>query len=188
MITNEMIKHYEELLTKKDEEIAKLKSMLKDTKYNATHDFLTGCKNRTGFDEDIRMMNKDSLVVISLDVNYLKKTNDTFGHHMGDTLLLTVVAEIQSYFSNVYRMGGDEFCVLADIDSFNPKFLEYMDQNLNSYKDDEFKYSVAWGYAYGKNYETIKECYNAADALMYDNKKEKCEDNDFLHDVADIEQ
>ena len=53
--------------------------------------------------------------IINMDLNGLKKTNDTYGHAKGD-LLLTSFADIlqEAFFDigTVVRMGGDEFLVL----------------------------------------------------------------------------
>lgn len=52
---------------------------------------------------------------MSLDLNGLKKINDTAGHHAGDLALVTVskcISDCISNHSQAYRIGGDEFVVL----------------------------------------------------------------------------
>jgi diguanylate cyclase (GGDEF)-like protein len=51
------------------------------------------------------------------DLDGFKQYNDTFGHHAGDALLIRLGAALGGSVGDsgrVYRMGGDEFCLLAD--------------------------------------------------------------------------
>ena len=58
----------------------------------------------------------DDLAAFSIDINGLKKVNDTYGHAAGDELICGAAKCIQKVFSPYgfcYRTGGDEFIVLA---------------------------------------------------------------------------
>ena len=59
-------------------------------------------------------------VLVSIDLDNFKSTNDTYGHHLGDQLLATVADRIRSSLrpsDAAGRLGGDEFAVLfADMD------------------------------------------------------------------------
>ncbi len=85
-------------------------------------DGLTGLLNMTSFLETQEFQNKKitegtaAFGLVMLDANGLKEINDKYGHKMGDIYLLSVVEMIQECFSGcrAYRIGGDEFVVLAE--------------------------------------------------------------------------
>jgi len=85
-------------------------------------DALTGIKNKHAYlemeaslDRQIEQRNVAPFAVVMLDVNDLKKVNDTSGHQAGDELLRGACRIICDVFkhSPVYRVGGDEFTVIA---------------------------------------------------------------------------
>lgn len=87
----------------------------------AFHDTLTGLPNRVLLDERLRMAMSnadrygDTVGVVFLDLDAFKPVNDTFGHAVGDRVLVTVAERLVSCVrehDTVARMGGDEFLVL----------------------------------------------------------------------------
>ena len=86
----------------------------------AYRDSLTGIKNSTAYTEAIEEINKEinlgnpSFGVIVADINNLKKTNDTYGHDVGNDLIVHTSRILTDTFktSSVYRIGGDEFVVV----------------------------------------------------------------------------
>jgi diguanylate cyclase (GGDEF)-like protein len=90
----------------------------------AYHDPLTGLPNRRALDEaasEAFALPRDTrreVVAVAIDINGLKRVNDTHGHHAGDQLIKTAAAELVRAFaplagSLVARVGGDEFTVLV---------------------------------------------------------------------------
>lgn len=88
----------------------------------AAHDFLTGLPNRVLlFDRihqalEIAKRNKGLVALLSLDVDDFKKVNDTWGHTIGDQLLIEFASRLKRSLratETITRMGGDEFLVLA---------------------------------------------------------------------------
>jgi diguanylate cyclase (GGDEF)-like protein len=86
-------------------------------------DNLTKLYNRTAYAEDINQIQKakerQMLIIGQLDVNGLKATNDSLGHAAGDEMLKAVAECIKENFGafvKCYRMGGDEFSVIAYTD------------------------------------------------------------------------
>ncbi|WP_189011642.1 diguanylate cyclase [Deinococcus malanensis] len=77
-------------------------------------DPLTGAFNRRMFDESLREFPPGSFLLL-LDLDRFKRINDTYGHVVGDQVLICLVqmlqAEIRSV-DRVYRLGGEEFGVL----------------------------------------------------------------------------
>ena len=96
--------------------------------YQAYHDVLTGLPNRRKLMEDLteRMAaatREEPLVLVLFDLDGFKSYNDTFGHPAGDALLSILgnrLAESVGDRGECYRMGGDEFCVLARIGPDGP--------------------------------------------------------------------
>jgi diguanylate cyclase (GGDEF)-like protein len=97
----------------------------------ASTDALTRLGNRRALidDLDAELAGGDGrreLVVALFDLDGFKQYNDSFGHPAGDSLLTRLGARLAAVVvgsGSAYRMGGDEFCVLArprpdDIDAF----------------------------------------------------------------------
>lgn len=83
-------------------------------------DQLTGLKNRKGFWEMYDNSVKDSLKeskssIIMCDIDFFKKVNDTYGHNVGDAVLVHVADMISKEIGDngsVFRWGGEEFVTL----------------------------------------------------------------------------
>jgi diguanylate cyclase (GGDEF)-like protein len=81
----------------------------------ASTDSLTGLKNRREFDRSLRTIPRQPFVVLSLDVDGLKATNDAHGHAAGDALLRMVghtLGLLVRGWDVMARVGGDEFAAL----------------------------------------------------------------------------
>ncbi len=84
-------------------------------------DSLTGLGNRGGMQVDLeaacrRAAAEAPATLLLFDLNGFKRFNDTFGHPAGDDLLVRLGEELRKAVGeagSVYRIGGDEFCVLA---------------------------------------------------------------------------
>ena len=98
-------------------------------KYMAHHDGLTGLVNRTVFQTRVGDQLRTSseaggqFAVFYLDLDGFKLVNDTYGHGVGDELLIVAAQRLQSVCRTgdvVARMGGDEFAVIqSTIGSFD---------------------------------------------------------------------
>lgn len=90
----------------------------------AVRDRMTGLKNFGTFNTELQQLyhrhqqTGQSFWLFELDVDHFKVINDTYGHLVGNTVLETVAkvtldyAHSLSYDTAVYRMGGEEFCLL----------------------------------------------------------------------------
>ncbi len=83
-------------------------------------DALTGLGNRRRLMGDIeRLLNEGRPAALAIfDLDGFKEYNDRFGHPAGDALLVRLTAALHASVTgtgSAYRLGGDEFCVLAEI-------------------------------------------------------------------------
>ncbi len=147
-------------------------------------DTLTGLSNRARCEQMLSILSEEhgTYAIVSLDLNYLKKINDTLGHHEGDRLLTGFATILTDCFwdANIIgRMGGDEFIViLMDERAFNVtkrihEFYSMIGEWNN--KEQNYKYSAAYGYAYSHEVPngSAKEVYMLADNRMYEMKREQ---------------
>lgn len=91
----------------------------------AMHDNLTTLPNRVMLEQQLdlaikqAMLNEHRFAVIYMDLDGFKAVNDTWGHHVGDRLLVAVAERLCSQLSNtmlLVRLGGDEFVLMAECD------------------------------------------------------------------------
>jgi diguanylate cyclase (GGDEF)-like protein len=95
--------------------------LLESSRRDALVDSLTGLGNRRALVRDLavgiaRARVGRPLVLGLFDLDGFKQYNDTFGHPAGDALLARLGARLRASLgrdATVYRMGGDEFCVLG---------------------------------------------------------------------------
>lgn len=91
--------------------------------HQATHDSLTGVPNRRAFEAHVRKMHAKArraskkYAVLYMDLDGFKEVNDTYGHTVGDKLLVQVTKQflyaIREY-DYIARLGGDEFALVVD--------------------------------------------------------------------------
>lgn len=81
---------------------------------NAYIDELTGILNRRALNERVYRLGRHYSIAM-VDVDYFKAFNDTYGHAQGDTVLRFIASSLERSFpGNVYRYGGEEFCIVFD--------------------------------------------------------------------------
>jgi diguanylate cyclase (GGDEF)-like protein len=107
------------LLAKERATLAELRRSEAQVKHQATHDGLTGLANRALFSDRLQAMLKRGVdvAVLFIDLDDFKAVNDSFGHAVGDDLLVAVSARLAACMRSgdtVARLGGDEFAVLLE--------------------------------------------------------------------------
>lgn len=153
----------------------------------AYKDSLTGVKNRTAYNEivtefDLAMELGDCepFALVVADINGLKKTNDRYGHEIGNRLIVRASKVICDIFkhSPVYRVGGDEFVVLLRGQDFERRkeLLEIMDENNKSTfimaGEETIPVTIAramedYDIALDSSFDDV---FNRADKKMYEHK------------------
>ena len=156
-------------------------AMEADTMRKLAHtDALTGIANRMAFTEyenDIRGQVTEDILLVQLDINFLKKVNDEYGHVEGDKHIAAAASIINDCFAGtgrVFRTGGDEF--IATVEGLAGK-AKY-DEAINKMEQEIAKYNkankppiplqIAYGMAeYNSNSGSPEESLRKADSLMY---------------------
>ena len=153
----------------------------------AHKDSLTGIKNKTAYVKTIdhlndRISENDAeFCIVMIDVNFLKKVNDTYGHERGNEYLINACKLVCSVFGedHVYRVGGDEFVVIVEGERvslcryFVKQFrAEMIRKNANDLLEPWEKVSAAVGVAfYDPKIDTnADDVFKRADKEMYENK------------------
>lgn len=131
----------------------------------------------------IKSNEKFSFSVVVVDINDLKKVNDTYGHEYGDILIQNAASVLKAVWDRkyIYRIGGDEFAVVCpDIKRETiEKQMQMLEEeifNFNRSKNNDVLFlQMAVGMS-AYDYETDKEymeVFRRADEAMYENKKMK---------------
>jgi diguanylate cyclase (GGDEF)-like protein len=148
----------------------------------ARTDGLTGLLNRRAFDELVAATAQDSNpgCVAVVDLNDLKKLNDTHLHTAGDAALRLVARALVSKFrvtDPILRIGGDEFVVVMVLgnESELTARLESLDLVLRNQRlpgvPEPQDLSVAWGVAGYDHGNGLSAAFQKADQAMYRQKK-----------------
>ena len=157
------------------EDAAKLAELQRKYAY---FDQMTGIKNRRSYSEQIDALRKqlpDHFCVVMADINGLKETNDTMGHDAGDELICGAAECLNAAFEGigeVYRIGGDEFCVLGEATEQDVEERIRRTEKLGSdWKGKEINgISISCGAAFRKDGSDIDSILQDADQKMYDIK------------------
>ena len=155
---------------------------LAQARIEANIDALTGVKNRNAYrvyeerlNAQIEMDRAPEFAIVILDVNDLKKVNDTQGHKAGDQYLRDACKIICTTFkrSPVFRVGGDEFAVLSQGDDYAR--IDELVEQMNAHNDEAIRNGgivIAIGMARYSKDDKVSLVYERADHTMYENKKE----------------
>ena len=151
-------------------------------------DELTGLYNRRYFnnimEKEIRRVKRENSTIslLCIDIDYFKKYNDTFGHPKGDEVLQVISSNLKSFCARstdyVFRMGGEEFCVLfsgVSIDEsyhYSKEMINKISQ-LNIKHTDEKVMTISAGLITlnAQYIEDEKTLYKYADDCLYQAKQ-----------------
>lgn len=146
-------------------------------------DALTGCLNRAGFTsvltkEQERLNNGNgSLSFIMLDIDFFKKVNDTWGHSVGDEVLVNLSKLIRSRIRTtdaLVRWGGEEFVILCgDTPLQNAQFLaEKLRTTVeNTQLISQQQVTCSFGVAEMMPHEDPKSVFDRLDKALYSSKR-----------------
>ncbi|MCR4764441.1 MAG: GGDEF domain-containing protein [Lachnospiraceae bacterium] len=147
--------------------------------YESEHDTLTQLYNKGKY---LSMMEEffptcERIAVYNMDVNYLKRLNDSQGHEAGDKLLIKAAQSLIPFSGDrvaAFRMGGDEFAMIAwdlseaDAEDLLARWRQHLDE-LNR-ADDGIECIIACGMVYGGPGHDLDAMMKEADERMYRDK------------------
>ena len=154
-------------------------TLLGTSRGEASTDELTGLGNRRRLTYDLetelaRATPERPLLLMLFDLNGFKAYNDTYGHPAGDALLSRLGSTLAGAVDGrggAYRMGGDEFCVLASLPTEHHAEFAATARAALSETGDGFAISAALGTAVVDSPDTDPaDALRDADRRMYAEK------------------
>ncbi len=145
----------------------------------ADTDALTTLPNRRALMRDLasQLANASEERHLSLalfDLDGFKQYNDSFGHPAGDALLARLGGKLHRALEGsgrAYRMGGDEFCLLAAVDADSGAAIAARAASALSEKGEGFEVGCSYGVAsFPRDASTAADALNVADERMYERK------------------
>jgi diguanylate cyclase (GGDEF)-like protein len=155
--------------------------LLHASRGEAMSDALTGLANRRALMADLEAAFVDQTVtpgrramLALFDLDGFKEYNDSFGHPAGDELLARLGNRLRITIGGLgtaYRMGGDEFCVLADLDEDDGDAISGLAAAALSDDGEGFHIGCSYGNAVlPAEASTPEEALSVADERMYTQK------------------
>jgi two-component system, cell cycle response regulator len=148
---------------------------------HAATDYLTSLGNRRMLVEELdRVLEAGAAAEPRLltiyDLNGFKSYNDTFGHLAGDALLARLAASLDvvaAQFGSAYRLGGDEFCVLARVPATGVEAYLHATVTALSESGDGFAITSSFGAVFLPDEATTpSDALRLADQRLYVQKRE----------------
>ena len=164
-------------------------------KKSAFTDKLTGVYNRNYLQESENFINLNDYILATLDIDYFKAVNDTYGHDVGDKILTKtaqiITSTVRAKEDIVIRYGGEEFIVLAKINrNDNLSAINVIERIFKNIQEAEFYIShsefIKITVSIGVNLVPYKsrsfsDAFKLADLALY-NAKNKGRNNIEIYD------
>ncbi len=169
-------------------ELTETRQQAKDLQALANKDSLTGVRNKTAYDDEIRKLKREAVQGLDkfgigiIDLNDLKTINEEFGHDKGNIAVKNLCRLVCNVFkhSPVFRIGGDQFAVIlknGDYDAVeslvNEFYIEAARNQMNDALEPWEKYSAAIGVAlFDRDTDfTVNDVSKRAEANMFAKKQ-----------------
>jgi two-component system, cell cycle response regulator len=158
-------------------------SVLAMVRHQAFTDALTGLGNRRRLVAELERAlahgtHAEPRLLAIFDLDGFKLYNDTFGHPAGDVLLARLARNLAAAVGSVgicYRLGGDEFCVLAGVSGDQAAFLNAASKALGD-KGEGFTVTSSFGAVFfPEEAASPSEVLRLADQRLYTQKRQRAE-------------
>ena len=146
-------------------------------RHEAEHDALTDALNRGAFDKILSIYEQgdSSFAMIMVDVDVFKQVNDTYGHSVGDKILVKVANNLQREFRSIdyiCRIGGDEFAIVmvdvgSDLKEVVREKIAQVNENLSIPTDGLPAVSLSVGVAFSDRENPGDSIFKDADKALY---------------------
>jgi len=165
-------------VTQRYDEIFEIKErLLQEANYKSTHDLLTNLYNRSYFETKVKALirRKEPFALAFMDLDNFKFVNDTYGHKVGDEVLIQVSEILRKNLKGgdiIARFGGDEFvvairdCSKEDAFRLFKEIIEEIRKVLNVYN-----ITASVGIAYYPEIKNYNDLLKVADERMYEAKR-----------------
>src|SRR5690349_16830310 len=169
-------------------DITERKKLEETLRNNSLKDDLTGLFNRRGLLKqaapyfDFARRQKETLLLLFIDLDGMKRINDEFGHNEGDNALINTAAILNRSFRSsdiIARLGGDEFTVLVtDLHANKEEAIARLNENLKQYNATEKRghklaFSIGVATLEPERMTCFEELLEQADQAMYKQKRMK---------------
>ncbi len=183
----ERTKELVELTRKLVDEISERKQVEERLARTATSDLLTGVMNRRAMLEQLRyelvrhQRNKIPFVILEIDIDHFKDINDTYGHDIGDQMLIAVADCLLTSTRSqdlVSRWGGEEFLILLPDTNLQggsiaaEKIRSRVAEEVFKSNGHQLRLTLSCGVAEYKQGQTIDMCIKDADTALYQAKNQ----------------
>ena len=183
------MKEYVKNIVEVEDKVQDMKNQVNKMDTVAYQDALTHVKNKAWYDKVQERVDDDIIHgrarfgIIMVDLNSLKKVNDTYGHDHGNEYISGSCHIICVIFNHspVFRIGGDEFVVLLENGDYDHRdvLMQRMKEAFDQASSDETRepwerYSASYGMAIFDDSRDIsmEDVFKRADKLMYQHKLE----------------
>jgi diguanylate cyclase (GGDEF)-like protein len=117
---------------------------------------------------------------ILLDIDFFKKVNDTYGHNIGDKVLIELSNLLKKELRNkdyLSRIGGEEFLIVTELDGEQTKKIAErlrtaIENNIFDSKINKLKITVSLGLSNLADFKTIDDLFFEADKNLYKAKSQ----------------
>ncbi len=164
--------------------VAKLELHTEELLYEATHDSLTSLYNRQKINKDLVLETqrclryKNNLSIIMLDIDYFKNINDTYGHDVGDEVLISLAKLSKKQVrptDTLARWGGEEFMILLPETAIDDALIvaEKLRENIEKSiltTNKSINITTSFGVADFKEKDTIATFLKRVDEALYEAK------------------
>jgi diguanylate cyclase (GGDEF)-like protein len=181
---NEIQSHMLEEVTRANNVINKLTEQVKELEEDSNLDGLTKIFNRKALDNYLKKITKKNitkhdLYLLILDIDDFKSINDTYGHIVGDKILIFLAKLLRKTVregDKVFRYGGEEFIIILNrvtqekAQEIATRILKTINTNNLLYKNNSVKVTVSIGMTKYCQNDTPEDIIDRADKALYISK------------------
>ncbi|MBI9099352.1 MAG: diguanylate cyclase [Spirochaetaceae bacterium] len=169
------------------EDISYRKELIRQLEEKSSTDSLSGLINRRTFFEKMDIEVERSrrrgyvFVLMMIDVDFFKKVNDTYGHQIGDKVLINLSDNLRASLRSAdicARIGGEEFIIVLPETRLDhgvksaERLRKYIEEHPFAVDEKVISYTVSIGVTLWNKDEKLESTINRADEYLYRAKKE----------------